>query len=123
LNGIGSGIAETAQGTVIADIFFLHSRGKWNTLFWVANMGALMVRPMAFQTPFQYFRFKVGAACPRYIWAYVYAFWMAKLLVAHGRHDWTRPSHGYLLVPRNYVESIAPVIRQRQSHRLKNRSR
>jgi len=46
LNGIGSGIAETAQGTVIADIFFLHSRGKWNTLFWVANMGALMLAPV-----------------------------------------------------------------------------
>jgi hypothetical protein len=53
LNGIGSGIAETAQGTITADIFFLHSRGKWNTLFWVANMGALMVSSVALQTPSQ----------------------------------------------------------------------
>jgi hypothetical protein len=71
LNGIGSGIAETAQGTIIADIFFLHSRGKWNTLFWVANMGALMVRPGAFHTPFHWFKFKVGIACPSHIWTHV----------------------------------------------------
>ena len=34
LNGIGAGPAETIQPAVIADIFFLHDRGKWNTLYW-----------------------------------------------------------------------------------------
>lgn len=33
LNGIGAGPAETVQPAVIADIFFLHARGKWNTLY------------------------------------------------------------------------------------------
>ncbi|OCL05640.1 serine/threonine kinase 16 [Glonium stellatum] len=46
LNGIGAGPAETIQPTVIADIFFLHSRGKWNTLYWVFYMGSLMVAPI-----------------------------------------------------------------------------
>ncbi|KAF2091406.1 serine/threonine kinase 16 [Saccharata proteae CBS 121410] len=32
LGGIGSGAGETIQPAVIADIFFLHSRGRWNTL-------------------------------------------------------------------------------------------
>jgi hypothetical protein len=43
LNGIGAGPAETIQPAVIADIFFLHDRGKWNTLYWVVYMGSLMV--------------------------------------------------------------------------------
>ena len=38
VNGIGAGPAETAQPTIIADIFFLHDRGKWNTLYWVVYM-------------------------------------------------------------------------------------
>ncbi|KAK5732526.1 hypothetical protein LTR17_010465 [Elasticomyces elasticus] len=64
LNGIGAGPAETIQPSVIADIFFLHDRGFWNTLYWViypcgkysfyvrANiskvfyMGSLMVGPI-----------------------------------------------------------------------------
>ncbi|KAI1325202.1 serine/threonine kinase 16 [Xylariaceae sp. FL0255] len=46
LNGIGAGPAETAQPAVIADIFFLHDRGKWNTLYWVVYMGSLMVGPI-----------------------------------------------------------------------------
>lgn len=46
LNGIGAGPAETIQPTVIADIFFLHSRGRWNTLYWVFYMGSLMVGPI-----------------------------------------------------------------------------
>ena len=33
LNGVGAGPAETIQPAVIADIFFLHDRGKWNTLY------------------------------------------------------------------------------------------
>ena len=45
LNGIGAGPAETIQPAVIADIFFLHDRGYWNTLYWVVYMGSLMVRP------------------------------------------------------------------------------
>ena len=46
LNGLGAGPAETIQPAVIADIFFLHDRGKWNTLYWVIYMGSLMVAPI-----------------------------------------------------------------------------
>ncbi|KAK5682513.1 hypothetical protein LTS10_005641 [Elasticomyces elasticus] len=46
LNGIGAGPAETIQPSVIADIFFLHDRGFWNTLYWVFYMGSLMVGPI-----------------------------------------------------------------------------
>ncbi|KAK0647745.1 putative MFS-type transporter [Lasiodiplodia hormozganensis] len=46
VNGIGAGPAETMQPAIIADIFFLHDRGKWNTLYWVAYMGSLMVGPI-----------------------------------------------------------------------------
>jgi len=31
---------------VITDIFFLHDRGKWNTLYWVVYMGSLMIAPI-----------------------------------------------------------------------------
>lgn len=46
LNGIGAGPSETIQPAVIADIFFLHDRGFWNTVYWVAYMGSLMVGPI-----------------------------------------------------------------------------
>ncbi|OAL53688.1 MFS transporter-like protein [Pyrenochaeta sp. DS3sAY3a] len=46
VNGIGAGPAETTMPEVIADIFFLHDRGKWNTLYWVVYMGSLMVGPI-----------------------------------------------------------------------------
>lgn len=46
LNGIGAGPAETIQPAVIADIFFLHDRGFWNTYYWVFYMGSLMVAPI-----------------------------------------------------------------------------
>lgn len=46
LNGIGAGPAESIQPAVIADIFFLHDRGYWNTLYWVFYMGSLMVGPI-----------------------------------------------------------------------------
>ncbi|KAK4569420.1 hypothetical protein LTR86_003183 [Recurvomyces mirabilis] len=46
LNGIGAGPAETIQPAVIADIFFLHDRGFWNTVYWVFYMGSLMVGPI-----------------------------------------------------------------------------
>ncbi|KAF2458787.1 serine/threonine kinase 16 [Lineolata rhizophorae] len=46
LNGIAAGPAESIQPAVIADIFFLHDRGKWNTLYWTAYMGSLMVAPI-----------------------------------------------------------------------------
>ncbi|KAK5009869.1 hypothetical protein LTR28_012992 [Elasticomyces elasticus] len=42
----GAGPAETIQPAVIADIFFLHDRGRWNTLYWVTYMGSLMVGPI-----------------------------------------------------------------------------
>lgn len=31
---------------MIADVFFLHDRGKWNTLYWVVYVGSLMVAPI-----------------------------------------------------------------------------
>lgn len=46
LNGIGAGPAETAEPTVIADIFFLHERGFWNTLYFAVYFGSLMVGPI-----------------------------------------------------------------------------
>ncbi|KAK5133559.1 hypothetical protein LTR08_007598 [Meristemomyces frigidus] len=46
LNGIGAGPAESIQPAVIADIFFLHDRGFWNTVYWVFYMGSLMVGPI-----------------------------------------------------------------------------
>jgi hypothetical protein len=46
LNGIGAGPAETIMPEIIADVFFLHDRGKWNTLYWVVYMGSLMVGPI-----------------------------------------------------------------------------
>ncbi|PSK33644.1 hypothetical protein B9Z65_7531 [Elsinoe australis] len=46
LNGIGAGPAESIQPAVIADIFFLHDRGFWNTVYWTAYMGSLMVAPI-----------------------------------------------------------------------------
>ncbi|KAJ9665932.1 hypothetical protein H2201_004056 [Coniosporium apollinis] len=46
LNGFGAGPAETIQPSVIADIYFLHDRGKWNTLYWVCYMGSLMLGPI-----------------------------------------------------------------------------
>ncbi|CAK1367959.1 unnamed protein product [Cercospora beticola] len=46
LNGIGAGPAESIQPAVIADIFFLRDRGFWNTLYWVAYMGGMMIGPV-----------------------------------------------------------------------------
>ncbi|KAI0482956.1 serine/threonine kinase 16 [Xylariaceae sp. FL0804] len=46
VNGFGAGPAESIMPAVIADIFFLHQRGRWNTLYWVVYMGSLMVGPI-----------------------------------------------------------------------------
>lgn len=46
LNGIGSGPSETFQPTVIADVFFLHDRGAYNTLYFAVYFGALMIGPI-----------------------------------------------------------------------------
>lgn len=43
LNGIGAGPAETAQPQIIADVIFLHDRGKFNTLYFAFYFGSLMV--------------------------------------------------------------------------------
>jgi hypothetical protein len=43
LNGIGAGPAETAMPTIIADVIFLHDRGKYNTLYFAFYFGSLMV--------------------------------------------------------------------------------
>lgn len=46
LNGIGAGPAETAQPTIIADVIFLHDRGKYNTLYFTFYFGSLAVSPI-----------------------------------------------------------------------------
>ena len=46
LNGIGAGPAETLQPTVIADVMFLHERGRYNTLYFAVYFGSLMVAPI-----------------------------------------------------------------------------
>ncbi|RDW62642.1 hypothetical protein BP5796_10944 [Coleophoma crateriformis] len=46
LNGIGAGPAETAQPTIVADVQFLHERGKYNTLYFAFYFGSLMVGPI-----------------------------------------------------------------------------
>ena len=44
LNGLGAGVAETAQPAIIADVMFLHERGAYNTLYFATYFGSLMVR-------------------------------------------------------------------------------
>jgi len=46
LNGIGAGPAETAMPTIIADVIFLHDRGKYQTLYFAFYFGSLMVGPI-----------------------------------------------------------------------------
>ncbi|KAI1909908.1 hypothetical protein LOZ61_004745 [Ophidiomyces ophidiicola] len=46
LNGFGAGPAETAQPQIIADVMFLHERGAYNTLYFTAYFGSLMVGPI-----------------------------------------------------------------------------
>jgi MFS family permease len=46
LNGLGAGPAETAQPTIIADVIFLHDRGKYQTLYFAFYFGSLMVGPI-----------------------------------------------------------------------------
>ncbi|KAH1273370.1 hypothetical protein KXW98_007321 [Aspergillus fumigatus] len=46
LNGFGAGPAESAQPEIIADIMFLHERGAYNTLYFTAYFGSLMVGPV-----------------------------------------------------------------------------
>lgn len=53
LNGLGAGPAETAQPTIIADVIFLHDRGKYQTLYFAFYFGSLMVSTdMHFQNCF-----------------------------------------------------------------------
>ncbi|KAL2851341.1 major facilitator superfamily domain-containing protein [Aspergillus pseudodeflectus] len=46
LNGFGAGPAETSQPEIIADVLFLHERGAYNTLYFTAYFGSLMVGPI-----------------------------------------------------------------------------
>lgn len=43
LNGLGAGPAETAQPTIIADVIFLHDRGKYQALYFASYFGSLTV--------------------------------------------------------------------------------
>ncbi|KAF2159419.1 hypothetical protein M409DRAFT_71079 [Zasmidium cellare ATCC 36951] len=46
IQGIGAGPAETIQPAVIADVFFLHDRDFWNSVYWTTYMGSLTVGPI-----------------------------------------------------------------------------
>lgn len=43
LNGIGAGPCETIMPQIIADLIFLHNRGKYQTLYFTAYFSSLMV--------------------------------------------------------------------------------
>jgi hypothetical protein len=43
LNGLAAGPCETAQPQIIADIIFLHDRGKYQTLYFSMYFASLMV--------------------------------------------------------------------------------
>ena len=53
LNGIGAGPSETAQPTIIADVIFLHDRGKFQTLYFAFYFGSLMVSGLTNIASFQ----------------------------------------------------------------------
>ncbi|KAK4860787.1 hypothetical protein LT330_004518 [Penicillium expansum] len=46
LNGFGAGPAETSQPEITADIIFLHERGAYNTLYFTAYFGSMIVGPI-----------------------------------------------------------------------------
>ncbi|KAI1848466.1 hypothetical protein JX265_008752 [Neoarthrinium moseri] len=46
LNGVAAGPCETLQPQIIADIIFLHDRGKYQTLYFTMYFGSLMVGPI-----------------------------------------------------------------------------
>ncbi|KAK8174287.1 serine/threonine kinase 16 [Phyllosticta citrichinensis] len=46
MDGVDAGPAETIQPSVTTDLFFLHSRGKWNTLYWVVYMRSFVAGPL-----------------------------------------------------------------------------
>ncbi|KAJ5417932.1 uncharacterized protein N7487_001482 [Penicillium crustosum] len=46
LNGFGAGPAETSQPEITADIIFLHDRGAYNTLYFTAYFGSMIVGPI-----------------------------------------------------------------------------
>ncbi|KAJ6080489.1 hypothetical protein N7467_010242 [Penicillium canescens] len=46
LNGFGAGPAETSQPEIITDVMFLHERGAYNTMYFTAYFGSLMVGPI-----------------------------------------------------------------------------
>ncbi|EED16212.1 conserved hypothetical protein [Talaromyces stipitatus ATCC 10500] len=46
LNGIGAGPSESTPPTIIADVIFLHDRGKYETLYFATYFGALQLGPI-----------------------------------------------------------------------------
>ncbi|KAH8705907.1 major facilitator superfamily domain-containing protein [Talaromyces proteolyticus] len=46
LNGIGAGPCESTPPTIIADVVFLHDRGKYETLYFAVYFGALQLGPI-----------------------------------------------------------------------------
>lgn len=103
LNGIGAGPAETIQPAVIADIFFLHDRGKWNTLYWVVYMGSLMIAPIISGPMAASVRNLIRIAqTSTYLQIQG---WLAKLLVAQRSYTGSLNFVGYLPFPRDQVGS------------------
>lgn len=105
LNGIGAGPAESIQPAVIADIFFLHDRGFWNTLYWVAYMGSLMVGGVSpILSLLEASGIDIIVDCQRH---HESAPGMAKLLVVQHWAHRSLTDHGRLYVSRDQVASIA----------------
>lgn len=44
LNGFGAGPCESMMPQIIADVIFLHDRGKYQTLYFTIYFGSLAVR-------------------------------------------------------------------------------
>jgi hypothetical protein len=106
LNGIGAGPAETIQPAVIADIFFLHARGKWNTMYWVFYMGSLMVRQLAFS--YLLVSNVPDTGRPHHFRRYGGPHRLAQLLVAQHRAAGRLTPDGDLHVPGNQMAPQAP---------------
>jgi len=107
LNGIGAGPSETIEPAVIADIFFLHARGKWNTMYWVFYMGSLMVRRLAFFS-YPLISNVPDTGRPHHFRRHGGPQRLAQLLVAQHRADRRLTPDGNFHVPGNQMAPQAP---------------
>ena len=111
LNGIGAGPAETAQPTIIADVIFLHDRGKYQTLYFAFYFGSLMVYKPHYHLTLLTCLTSLGWTY--HLWPYGPKARVAKFLVA--QHCPTRLCRSllYLPLPR---DQIPTPIRTRRQH-------